>query len=240
MDYSEWKPLYDQIITDLKFSQPDDVKSRDILAKLLKKRKVVQINDLSKLIKNKYAYVFGAGSSLGEEVKEFSKNYDNRAKKEIVTITADGATTAFIENDVTPDIIVTDLDGFVPDQIKSNENGAIVVVHAHGDNIAALKEWVPKFKGKIIGTTQVEPQEKQNIHNFGGFTDGDRAVFLASHFNARLITLVSFEFTSIGKYSYKYHSKLKFRKLTWANLLIGLIKKPKIVYMRPDKIPELD
>ena len=34
-----------------------------------------------------------------------------------------------------------------------------------------------------IGTTQTTPFNK--IQNFGGFTDGDRGVFLASHFEAK-------------------------------------------------------
>ena len=40
------------------------------------------------------------------------------------------------------------------------------------------------------------------VHNFGGFTDGDRCVFLANHFKAKKIILLGMDFgTRIGKYS---------------------------------------
>ena len=44
----------------------------------------------------------------------------------------------------------------------------------------------------VIGTTQIEPIS--DVYNFGGFTDGDRAVFLAEHFGAKEIELVGFDF----------------------------------------------
>jgi Uncharacterized Rossmann fold enzyme len=41
---------------------------------------------------------------------------------------------------------------------------------------------VKKMKN-CIGTTQTNPFNK--VQNFGGFTDGDRGVFLASYFKAK-------------------------------------------------------
>jgi uncharacterized Rossmann fold enzyme len=49
---------------------------------------------------------------------------------------------------------------------------------------------VPKFK-HLIGSTQIKPVE--NVYNFGGFTDGDRCVFLADEFRAKEIVLVGME-----------------------------------------------
>ena len=58
---------------------------------------------------------------------------------------------------------------------------------------------VKKIKN-CIGTTQTEPFNK--IQNFGGFTDGDRGVFLASHFKAKRIILFGMDFgRRIGKFS---------------------------------------
>ena len=55
-----------------------------------------------------------------------------------------------------------------------------------------------------------------NIHNFGGFTDGDRCVFLANRFKAKKIILFGMDFgTTIGEYS-KYvvtNKTMKIRKL---------------------------
>jgi hypothetical protein len=73
-----------------------------------------------------------------------------------------------------------------------------MVVHAHGDNSEKI-HLVKNFKN-CIGTTQTKPVGK--VHNFGGFTDGDRCVFLASNFKAEKIILLGMDFGNrIGKYS---------------------------------------
>jgi len=73
-----------------------------------------------------------------------------------------------------------------------------MVVHAHGDNTDKI-HLVKNFKN-CVGTTQTKPAGR--VHNFGGFTDGDRCVFLASHFKAKKIILLGMDFgTRIGKYS---------------------------------------
>ncbi len=56
------------------------------------------------------------------------------------------------------------------------------------------------FEKNCIGTTQATPIGK--VNNFGGFTDGDRCVFLADYFNAKKIILLGMDFgTRIGGYS---------------------------------------
>ena len=230
MEYSQWEPIYQQILTDFRISRKRDEEAAELLGELLKANKLVKTVDLANLIENNEIFVFGAGPSLDKDVQDF----ETTGSKQVI-IAADGATSALLEHGVVPDIIVTDLDGFVPDQVSANEQGAMIIIHAHADNITALKEWVPKFNGNLLGTTQSKPDPANKIFNFGGFTDGDRAVFLAAHFNARKITLIAFDFQKIGKHSYKYRSKTKFRKLTWANLLIGMIKEPPIVFKRREK-----
>lgn len=88
-----------------------------------------------------------------------------------------------------------------------------MVVHAHGDNMDALSEEVPRLK-RIIGTTQSKPLD--NVYNFGGFTDGDRCVFLAQEFGARSITLIGFDFKDTNV------TPLKKKKLAWAEKLINM------------------
>jgi uncharacterized Rossmann fold enzyme len=91
------------------------------------------------------------------------------------------------------------LDGGLNDLLLANRFGAVMVVHAHGDNVSQIKSLLLRFKNPIV-TTQVEPVK--NVHNFFGFTDGDRAFFLAKHFGARRMDLVGFDFGDIvGKYS---------------------------------------
>jgi len=118
-----------------------------------------------------------------------------------------------------------------------------VVIHGHGDNMDALKEWVPKFEGELLCTTQTDPVER--VHNFGGFTDGDRGAYIADHFGADSISLVAFNFAEpMKKRRHKREeeeeaepeeeedeeTKRKLRKLTWANVLIGMLEHPKITF----------
>src|SRR5439155_1647474 len=95
-----------------------------------------------------------------------------------VLVTADEATTVAMARGRIPAAVVTDLDGTVSDQVKANDAGAIILVHGHGDNGPAVRKWAPLFAGKTVATTQSRPTG--GLRNFGGFTDGDRAVFLAN------------------------------------------------------------
>ncbi len=96
-------------------------------------------------------------------------------------------------------LIVTDLDGVVSDIVSAQQRGALIVIHAHGDNLEQLKRFVPDF-ASALGSTQVEP--RANVYNFLGFTDGDRAVFLAAAMGAKSIVLAGMDFGSVvGKYS---------------------------------------
>ena len=134
----------------------------------------------------------------------------------MLKIAANGATSALLKNNVLPEIIVTDLDGKVSDQLLANSRGSITIIHAHGDNIDNIKKFVLEFKGYIVGTTQIDPKPYENIHNFGGFTDGDRAVYLADYFHAKKIYLLGFDFGGeVGKYSFSANKDKKLKKLKW-------------------------
>ena len=68
-----------------------------------------------------------------------------------------------------------------------------------------------------MGTTQTKPVGR--IHSVGGFTDGDRCVFLANHFKAKKIILLGMDFgTRIGRYS---KSKVENRTTKIAKLRRG-------------------
>ena len=222
MIYKNWKPIYKEILKDFNFQEEKDILAADILNKLLHKKENCTLGKLEELIFGKEIAVFGAGHSLKKSIFSYKKEYENKLK-----IAADGATSALIENDILPDIIVTDLDGKLLDQLKANLEGSILVIHAHGDNIEKIKEYVPKFRGNVLGTTQTDPRPYENLHNFGGFTDGDRASFLANNFNAKKITLFGFDFDGkIGKYSFldNKDKNIKLKKLKWCEFLIDEIK----------------
>lgn len=225
MFYKDWEPIYRKISEDFNFSMEKEEQAVDLLNKILREKKRLSIKKLADLINGKDVVVFGAGPSLVAAIKIHKKDFINNLK-----IAADGATTALLKNNICPDIIVTDLDGKVSDQIKANSMGSIVVVHAHGDNIEKIKKYVAKFNCEIIGTTQINPEPYENINNFGGFTDGDRAIFLAANFNAKEISLIGFDFDGkIGRYSFSKNKdkKLKLKKLKWCKYLIELLREGK-------------
>ena len=99
------------------------------------------------------------------------------------------------------------------DILAANERGSAVVVHAHGDNMAALKEYVPWLR-RVLGTTQAEPIE--GIYNFGGFSDGDRCVFLARRFGAAKIKIIGFDYDDPNV------TPVKMMKLKWARRLVAM------------------
>jgi len=225
MFYKDWKPIYEKIADDFCYKLENEKKSVDFLDKLLDEKKLFPLKKLNEIIYDKEVIIFGAGSNLIDQIDLHKTKILNCVK-----ISADGATSAILKNNIIPEIIVTDLDGYIPDQIKANSKGSIIVIHAHGDNNTKIRKYVPKFKKRIIGTTQIDPTPYKNIKNFGGFTDGDRAVFLAAHFNAKKINLIGFDFKGgIGKYSYIDNKdiNLKIKKLKWCKYLIGLLKENK-------------
>jgi len=225
MFYKDWEPIYKQIAEDFKFKLENEKKSVYFLDILLDKKKLFSLKNLSEIINGKEVIIFGAGSNLIDSIGLHKNKIQNCVK-----ISADGSTSALLKNNIVPEIIVTDFDGYIPDQIKANSEGSIIVIHAHGDNISKIRKYLPELKKGIIGTTQIDPSPYKNINNFGGFTDGDRAVFLATHFNAKKINLIGFDFEGgIGKYSYIKNKdiNLKLKKLKWCKYLIEFLKQNK-------------
>jgi len=190
MTIKGWESKYREILKDFGYSGKKDTQSCKLLDSLLPKK--TWIAEIKDLIEKKPVFVVGAGPSLPSSISILKKH------KKITKIVADGATKAIIENGLKPDIVVTDLDGDIKSLKKAGRTNTIMVVHAHGDNSEKI-HFVKNFKN-CIGTTQTKPLGK--IHNFGGFTDGDRCVFLANHFKAKKIILLGMDFgTRIGKYS---------------------------------------
>ena len=197
MEFGLWEIYYKEILDDFGFSRQDDENSAKVLDEILSEEGCLTLDDLSQIVgfSDKYI-VFGAGPSLKEHVRFLKENYD---LKDYVLISADGATTALIEERLSPDIVATDLDGNLDDILLANLRGANIAVHAHGDNLDAVIKFTPFFRN-VIGTTQAQPVG--NIYNFGGFTDGDRAIFLAVALGASEITLAGMDFGDIvTKYS---------------------------------------
>lgn len=229
MFYKEWKPFYQKILKDFDFQQKSDIKSADILNNLLKDKKTVSNKKLKDIIQNKEVVVFGAGPSLEPLITKNKKMFKDKIK-----IASDGTTTALLKHNILPDIILTDLDGIIKDQVGASEKGSIIIIHAHGDNIDKITKYFSDFNKNLLGTTQTDPAPFKNLDNFGGFTDGDRAIFLADHFNAKKIFLAGFDFNGeIGEFSFPINKdkNKKLQKLDWCKILIETLnEKNKQIY----------
>ncbi len=211
MDFRKWEPIYESILKDMGFNREDDERAALILSDMLRNKKtdpdLADISRLRGLIEGNAIIVCGNAPVLREDLELIDP--DN-----FVIIAADGATAVLVAEDIIPDIIVTDLDGDVHSEIVANQRGALMVVHAHGDNIDKLEKYVPEFI-RIIGSTQSEPLD--NVFNFGGFSDGDRCVYLADEFGASGITLLGFDLDD------ETVDPVKKKKLEWARYLITQI-----------------
>ena len=201
---SGWKKRYFSILKELNYSEKKDKESALILDSILKKTDTIE--KVRKLIQGKTVFVIGSGPSLSIAIPKLKK------LEKSIKIAADSSLKPLVDNGIIPDIIVTDLDGNENTIKKISKTKSIFVIHAHGDNIEKL-QMVKKIKN-CIGTTQTNPFNK--IQNFGGFTDGDRGVFLASHFDAKKIILFGMDFgNQIGKFSNTKRSDrgIKLKKL---------------------------
>ncbi len=185
MDPFRWLSFYSQVRSWMGYDKAQDYKSASLLNQLLGGFKEEELPSL----KGEEVAVVGAGPSL-TSLRDFQGR---------VIIAADGASNYLQEIGLTPDIVVTDLDGIdaFPD--------SLYVVHAHGDNVHLLHK-VSKMR-RVIGTCQVDPFGRLKV--LGGFTDGDRAIVIARALGAERVRLYAMDFDSpfIGKYSKPHFSE---------------------------------
>ena len=230
MDFNEWEGWYKEILETLGFLRDDDEKTAELLDKILDEKgcltieqffdEMMEKKDTSKFI------VVGAGPSIKKHIKYVKENYD---LNDYLIVSADGATTAMLEDDLVPDIVATDLDGKMEDLLAANSLGSYFVIHAHGNNEELIDNWTTKFD-KILGTTQSAPIG--HLYNFGGFTDGDRAMFFAIALGCEEMVLAGMDFgTTVTKYSRPNiegatgpADEIKTKKLIFAERLLAWIK----------------
>ena len=209
-----WKTQFKEIRKEFGYLEKDDLISARKLDSLLKRKNSKR--QFQDMIQGKTVFIIGAGPSLTKSLKYIKKS------KNVTKIVADGAVRALLEKNIKPNILVTDLDGDLKSIEKIGKTRIPIIVHAHGDNYEKL-EIVKKLKN-VVGSTQTRKIGK--IENFGGFTDGDRCVFLAEYFNASKIVLIGMDFgQKIGKYS-KHRivdRKIKIKKLKFGKKIVEWI-----------------
>lgn len=202
MRYEEWEPVYHEICEYFSFDPGEDERAAQVACAL---SSADAISTLNNLIHGRPVTVCGNAPGLKNELGTLNG----------VIIAADAAASVLISSGIRPDVIVSDLDGIDEYAVELNRKGTILVVHAHGDNIPRIKTWIPRFTGPLVLTTQGKPFA--NIHNFGGFSDGDRAVFMARECGAAGITILGFDCDDPDV------SPIKKGKLIWARRLLAMI-----------------
>jgi 2-amino-4-hydroxy-6-hydroxymethyldihydropteridine diphosphokinase len=202
MDYKTWEPHYREILEYFGFDRTADEEAARLLASLLDRDNLLS---LASLTDGNEVTVCGNAPCLNDEIGKVTG----------IVFAADAAADVLDTHGIFPDAIFTDLDGATDRFVELNNQGTIIVIHAHGDNMPLLKHWVPRFRGKVVGTTQAAPLPR--VYNFGGFSDGDRAVFAADELGASKITLAGFDLDDGNV------DPMKRGKLRWARKLLALI-----------------
>ncbi|MCX8184485.1 MAG: DUF115 domain-containing protein [Sulfolobales archaeon] len=211
-----WEMLYDYILTSLGFSREGDYYSCRILDILLSTRMNVVLRSLR--------YIMELVS--GRTVVVIGDSPRSRCRKlgGAVLIAADSSLEKCLEEGVVPDVVATDLDGISTNSLRLKDT--LFVVHAHGDNVDRVNRLLPSIEGFFIGTSQFKCSPRVEVP--GGFTDGDRAVFLAYYYGAKKVYLQGFDFSSIGRWlkpsGTRVNANIKIAKLAWARLLLSLLK----------------
>jgi len=200
MEFDDWAPVYDAILADFGYDRAGDERARDVLAEY------VDPFDLSRLdCTGQTVAIAGGAPSLADETAVAADADRVFAASTAVDVLADAG--------VSVDAMVTDLDKNPGTARRLTESGTPVVAHAHGDNVPAIREHVPAFDiDLVLGTTQAAPVDA--VYNVGGFTDGDRAAFLADHCGATELVFPGWDFEdpAVGDE--------KAEKLRWAERLL--------------------
>jgi hypothetical protein len=200
MNFREWDPIYREILDDFGFERVADEAARDELADL------AEAFDEDRLdCRGRSVAVVGAGPSLADEI--------HLVAAADVVFAASTAADVCLDAGVEVDCMVTDLDKNPDTGASLSAAGTPVAVHAHGDNRAALAEWVPRYDtSNVLATTQTAPSGP--VVNHGGFTDGDRAAFLADDFGAEALVFPGWDFDDPSV------DAMKRKKLDWAERLL--------------------
>jgi uncharacterized Rossmann fold enzyme len=197
-DIGWWWKFQEEISVQFDFSKIRE----DVASRLVSDTKQ-NISSIRKCIEKKDLILVGAGLQKGTDIP--SSN----------VIVADGALRACLEQDILPSLIVTDLDGYIPDILWARKKGSKVILHAHGDNIARVFQYLSDINPNCITTTY--PSASSNC--WGGFTDGDRALMMSLSLNCNSVKMIGFNYKIIGNYSGDY-SPRKLEKLLWSQKIV--------------------
>lgn len=205
MEFREWEPVYEAMLADFGYERQADERARDVLTEY------VEPFDLARLdCSGRRVAIAGGAPTLADET-QLAADAD-------VVFAASTAVDVLADSGVDVDLMVTDLDKNPDTARRLTEAGTPVAAHAHGDNIPAIRELVPAFDADhVLGTTQAAPADA--VRNFGGFTDGDRAAFLADHCGAAELVFPGWDFADEAV------DAEKAKKLAWAERLLSWLER---------------
>jgi uncharacterized Rossmann fold enzyme len=207
MDYDEWNPVYERLLADLGYDRGDDERARDRLAALAEP---FDLGSLRERVERATVAVAGGADTLTAELA--------MARDADVVLAASVAADTCREHGIAVDCMVTDLDKNPETARILTHEGVPVAAHAHGDNIDLVESVVPDCAGDhLLPTTQAAPVGP--VRNFGGFTDGDRAAFLADHLGAGQLLFPGWDLTDPDV------SAAKQVKLDWAARLLRWLER---------------
>ena len=207
MDFETWDPVYGAILTDMGYDRAGDERARDRLAAIVDGAPTA--SPPSDAVSELTVAIAAPGPTLEASV--------DRVEAADAVVAAGTAADRLVAVGVEPNWIVTDLDGH-PERVPAfTRSGATVAVHAHGDNQDLVEQAVPGCDfASLLPTTQAAPVGP--VRNFGGFTDGDRAAFIADHFGAGRLTFPGWKFDDADV------DREKRAKLRWAARLLAWLE----------------
>jgi uncharacterized Rossmann fold enzyme len=234
--FYEFKDWYYQIREEFKFDSKKDLKSRDLLSRILKKKNhkwkldTILKSFRERILLKPEILIYGCGPSLEETVDTIIKKKGKAFFDKFTNFAADGASVLLREKNIHIDAIFTDLDGITKNEFNYS---SFNIIHAHGDNIEKINQFETEIINfqNVIGTTQVEPLG--NIINPGGFTDGDRILFFLRSLIKpfQKLFLIGMDFKDIvGRYSKlsiednQLGGQIKIKKLNFAVKLITWVR----------------
>lgn len=203
MPFEAWEPVYQQILSAFGYDRGADERARDTIERLCDDTAGRVVESLN--YEGETVAVAGGAPELTDEL--------HTARAADTVVAASVAAQKLRAAGIDVDCVVTDLDGTPETALSLNSEGTPVAVHAHGDNVAAVERFVPQFDhAAMVPTTQASPVGV--VRNTGGFTDGDRAAFLADALGAERLVFPGWRFDdpTVGA--------TKRRKLRWAERLL--------------------
>ena len=211
MDFAQWELIYEQILTDFGYDRAEDENSVRMLKAVTMNSDLHMGDDAAELLKD-IVTVIGNAPCLEDDIR--SRGVEG------TVICSGSAVGRVMKAGICPEIVFTDLDGDIGPQLDASSSGAYTFIHAHGDNQDLIIRYAGMFEGPVVLTTQSTPE--YTVYDYGGFTDGDRAVCFADHFHAKDIRLIGFDYDHPMPKDGSDES-IKLRKLAWAKRIISML-----------------